>query len=311
MGDKFLFPPWLNDGWTTEWTEGIGTTDAYVDVDEYNGDAYAYVGALGVGKAETSCTFYHLTHEDQYYTKESGLHDFKFTYSYEGSLDANVFIFYPSDASLIDEIKINFEVVVYTNPPEIYDKEIVLDEETRKEDDFVDWDNTEEVYFKDINIPKDTRVSFKAWIYIWVYAASGLLSGAEGTVNLFGSMDQIKIIEPNSAPDKPCKPSGKTTGDKEKTYTYKSSTADPDGDDVYYWFDWGDGTNSGWIGPYNSGDTSSASHTWDEGYYEIKVKAKDTNGAVSVWSDPLSISMPRNRAVSSFFMRLLNRFQFY
>ena len=56
------------------------------------------------------------------------------------------------------------------------------------------------------------------------------------------------------------------------------------GDDVYYLFHWGDGTDSGWLGPYPSGTQQSASHTWDEeGDYRIKVKAKDENGADSVW----------------------------
>jgi len=38
------------------------------------------------------------------------------------------------------------------------------------------------------------------------------------------------------------------------------------------------------------------SHTWEKrGSYEIKVKAKDVNGAESQWSDPLSVTMPRSK----------------
>ena len=58
-------------------------------------------------------------------------------------------------------------------------------------------------------------------------------------------------------------------------------------------FDWGDNTTSGWVGPYTSGATGSASHTWTaQGSYSIKVLAKDTHGKFSVWSDPLPITMP-------------------
>ena len=37
---------------------------------------------------------------------------------------------------------------------------------------------------------------------------------------------------------------------------------DPDGDNVLYYIDWGDGTNSGWLGPYPSGQQASAQKTW-------------------------------------------------
>jgi hypothetical protein len=33
-------------------------------------------------------------------------------------------------------------------------------------------------------------------------------------------------------------------------------------DEIYYLFDWGDGTDIGWLGPYDSVDTVTASHTW-------------------------------------------------
>jgi hypothetical protein len=57
--------------------------------------------------------------------------------------------------------------------------------------------------------------------------------------------------------------------------------------------------DGGWLGPYNSGETCSASHTWDErGGYEIKVIAKDINDACSIWSDPLPITMPKSKQLS-------------
>lgn len=99
----------------------------------------------------------------------------------------------------------------------------------------------------------------------------------------------------NQAPEKPNRPNGETSGSAGNKYTYLSSTADVDGDQVYYWFDWGDNTNSGWLGPYNSGGEVSATHTWAQrGNYQIKVKAKDINNAQSEWSESLSISMPKN-----------------
>jgi hypothetical protein len=97
----------------------------------------------------------------------------------------------------------------------------------------------------------------------------------------------------NLPPDKPERPSGSTSGGIHVEYTYSSSATDMNGDFVWFWFDWGDGSNSGWVGPYVSGTTGSANHTWTEkGSYNITVKAKDTLNAESVWSDPLPISMP-------------------
>ena len=58
---------------------------------------------------------------------------------------------------------------------------------------------------------------------------------------------------------------------------------------LFYLFDWGDGTNSGWIGPYNSGVIVNASHIWTEiGDYEIMVKAHDRRRETD-WSEPLTI----------------------
>jgi len=60
---------------------------------------------------------------------------------------------------------------------------------------------------------------------------------------------------------------------------YIPTPQNPDGDDVFYLIDWGDGTSSGWIGPYEPGETAFISHVWEDvGTYEIKVKAKDQDG---------------------------------
>ena len=113
-----------------------------------------------------------------------------------------------------------------------------------------------------------------------------------------------------NAPYQPLKPSGPSSGKKGTTYTYTSSAIDPDGDNIYLWFDWGDGTNSGWVGPFGSGNTGSASHSWaSDDSYDIKVKAKDINNKESSWSDTLSVTIPRDKATNNIIvLRLLERF---
>ncbi len=85
---------------------------------------------------------------------------------------------------------------------------------------------------------------------------------------------------------------GPTSGKKENEYTYNITTTDQDGDVVKYFVDWGDGTDSGWVGPYDSGEKITAAHDWTErGAYEITVKAKDVCEIESNWSEPLVMNI--------------------
>jgi len=94
----------------------------------------------------------------------------------------------------------------------------------------------------------------------------------------------------NLPPNPPNKPVGETEGEEKKEYSYETSTIDPNQDDVFYKFDWGDGTYSDWLGPYSSGNKISATHKWfSKGAYTVMVKAKDINGIESSWSEPLSV----------------------
>jgi hypothetical protein len=101
------------------------------------------------------------------------------------------------------------------------------------------------------------------------------------------------MSEPPETPDAPSGPS-EWTIDIEATFT--SSTTDPEGDSIYYMFDWGDGTFSEWVGPFASGDTGSADHNWTElGEYEVKVIAKDTFNSKSEWSEPAILNIIVNK----------------
>jgi len=74
--------------------------------------------------------------------------------------------------------------------------------------------------------------------------------------------------------------------------TFSTVTNDPDNDVVYYLFDWGDGSDSGWLGSYVSGITCTSDHCWSESnIYDIKVKAKDENGAESSFSSLFSVQI--------------------
>ena len=314
LGETFLYPPWEHAGWVNEWSEGVGVSDGDAWGDEYEGNIYAFAGAIGAGQAQTECHYYHQTYFEQYVSSSAGSHDFTFSYSYDGDLNVYVFIFPPSNAQLYDEIKITFVVYVDKPEPHSFTKEVVLDEETRQENAYLTWDNTIDVSFNDIYVPEDTWVWFMARMDVVVYAAAGLLAGAEGTVNLHGSLNQIKIVDPNDPPSKPSKPSGPTGGAIRTLYTYTTSATDPDNDKVYYMWDWdayGSHDYSNWLGPDPSGQQVSAKHSWDEqGTYWIRVKAKDIYDAESEWSDPLGpVIIPRNKqATNMLFLKWLEQF---
>lgn len=137
----------------------------------------------------------------------------------------------------------------------------------------------------------DTRSH--VWTSAGTYYIQVMAEDSDGGQSAFSAQKSV-VITSNNPPVKPTI-SGPSSGRIGRAYTYSSTTTDPESDQIYFWFDWADGTNTGWVGPYNSGDTVSMSHTWsNKGSYSLKVKAKDISGEVSVWSDPLGVSMPKS-----------------
>lgn len=120
-------------------------------------------------------------------------------------------------------------------------------------------------------------------------------------------------LTPGHAPEKPMRPSGRESGNTNEEYTYSTTSYDPDNDDLWYRWDWGDGSYSDWIGPYSSGETCEINHSWKKrGDYEIRVQSKDEYDLKSSWSDPYIVTMPKNNLIDSIFQRYQeNHPQFY
>ena len=94
---------------------------------------------------------------------------------------------------------------------------------------------------------------------------------------------------PSHPPEQPVL-TGPDSGIVNELCVFSAVTTDPDGDDLYYLFDWGDGHDSGWLGPFTSGDTATESYAWDaSGSYDITVVAKDEYGVLSGMSPAHSI----------------------
>jgi hypothetical protein len=135
-------------------------------------------------------------------------------------------------------------------------------------------------------------------------------SGAESAWS-----DPITVNVINNPPEIPDIPDGPATGQiRERSGPYTTSTTEPDGHEIYYQFDWDDGSMSSWIGPKNSGEPASASHTWRRrGGYGVRARAKDEYGATSDWSPPLEVSMPKAKSytlLNNLFTRLSKILQY-
>ena len=116
-------------------------------------------------------------------------------------------------------------------------------------------------------------------------------------ITLFGD-PTVEIKVPSAK--YPMQPSTPTFSGINKTntdITFSTSTSDPNNDELYYLFDWGDGTTSEWIGPIDSGEIVKEEHSWNsEGKYLVRVKAKDIDGYESQWSEPTRISVSKVKA---------------
>jgi hypothetical protein len=115
---------------------------------------------------------------------------------------------------------------------------------------------------------------------------------------LWGNPDiSMAPISTSDPPATPPLPFGPTEGVIHEEYTFSTRTTDPNGDQIYYMWDWGNGELSDWLGPYISGENCAASYTWTElGEYEVRVKARDEHSANSDWSEPLTLSIVENQA---------------
>lgn len=138
------------------------------------------------------------------------------------------------------------------------------------------WQIMDEIYWGEYNIP---TTNFRTKEY--------------GTCSPYL---EIEYKIDNTPPNKP-KIDGTPSGKTGTSYVYSTFTVDPDGDKLYYKFNWGDGTSSEWIGTFDSGTFCNESHSWDnEETFVVKVKAKDIKGAESDWAT-LEVTIPKTRAL--------------
>ena len=111
----------------------------------------------------------------------------------------------------------------------------------------------------------------------------------------------------NDPPDSP-EINGSAKGKPGTSYEFILNAVDPDGDQVKYLIDWGDGeTDTTALNP--SGVDVTVSHIWSKkGNYTIKVHAKDEYGSNGP-DATFSVKIPRNRAIDNLALRFFKEHQ--
>ncbi|MEW5925119.1 MAG: dockerin type I domain-containing protein [Candidatus Zixiibacteriota bacterium] len=95
----------------------------------------------------------------------------------------------------------------------------------------------------------------------------------------------------NIAPGKPSSPSGINKGYYLNQFEFSSRGTDQDSEQLYYRFQWSPSEVSDWMGPYQSGDSCYAAHTWAAlGSFYIKVQTLDEWNFTSYWSDSILVT---------------------
>jgi len=142
--------------------------------------------------------------------------------------------------------------------------------------------------------------------------SSGRETGSGGVVvhcssgSLSGYRVQTLVTMQDTPPATPSI-QGQIKGKPGIAYSYTVVAQDPEADEILYFIDWGDKTNSSWVGPYSSDENVTLSHTFTKkGTYTIKVKARDIYYAESDWGT-LQVKMPTSISYHPF-LQFLERF---
>ncbi len=100
---------------------------------------------------------------------------------------------------------------------------------------------------------------------------------------------------------------GPATGKPNTELDFELTATDPDGDNIKYHIDWGDG-NTEWTSLFASGTPAAVSHSWtNKGDFAINVYAQDqfgSDGSISTFE----ITIPKNKAVSNPFIKILGNY---
>ena len=134
------------------------------------------------------------------------------------------------------------------------------------------------------------------------------------TFGIIGLANIVKTNNDNTPPNPP-EIEGPTSGIIEEIYTYYVTVTDSDFDDYLSRLevDFGDGViveDCGCNRPWENGEIIIVEHSWKRvGDYDITARVSDVHNEWSEWSEPMPVTMPRNKMIqNSLISRLLQLF---
>jgi len=136
----------------------------------------------------------------------------------------------------------------------------------------------------------------------------------ENKIEIFRGKNSNVAFDDENTPPNPPLIQGPTSGNIGEIYQYSITLTDPDEDDRMFFLqvDFGDGIqheDCGCDRSWENGTVLEISHQWkNKGDYGITARVQDGYGDWSEWSDPLLVSMPKNKETINTFIILLNRY---
>jgi hypothetical protein len=144
-------------------------------------------------------------------------------------------------------------------------------------------------------VPSGTTVSgTHAWTSPGTFAVRILAADASGAVSGWSPARTVTVSDlpgTNRPPETPSVPSGPVLGNLGQQLAFSSHATDPEGDDLTFTFEWGDGST--WVSDLvPSGTTVTGAHAWTSpGTFAVRVMAMDNRSAPSPWTDPLNVTI--------------------
>ena len=144
-------------------------------------------------------------------------------------------------------------------------------------------------------VPSGTAVSgTHAWASPGTFAVRVMATDASGAASGWSPARTVTVSTvpgANRPPETPAVPSGPVQGTTGQHLAFSSGAADPDGDDLTFTFDWGDGST--WVSDrVASGTTVTGIYAWTSpGTFAVRVMAQDNRTAASAWSEALDVTI--------------------
>ena len=279
---------WYNYQYETVTTDPDGDTIRYGW--DWNGDGFVDEWTGFYASGELIRTSHYWTKSGSYLIRVKAEDEYGVSSGFSDSLLVNITNDPPQAPSILSGDTIGVVGQAY-----VYEAETV-DPEGMDIRYGWDWDGDSAIDDWTELYPSGTRINAThIWRHPGTYYVKVRAEDNLSSLSDFSEPYRVIIVDvANDPPYQPARPSGPSFGRVDVSHSFGTVTTDPNGDRIYYLFDWDDGSESDWIGPFTSGQPCNVSHAWtSKGTFQVKVKARDEAGYESVWSDPLSISMPK------------------